>query len=863
MRKRIFLKYIFFLFISFLSQKCFSQSYGLRFASFEVLQDLRTSLDLNPSKTICPEKDLEISFELAFIPNQKVYFGYILRIVANDQRNIDLIYDNRTEAAAGRFKIIAGDKFSNIGFNIDEKDLFGKWNKIKLNIDKKKKKLTITYGKKSHIQDIDVTEGDKYRFLFGSNRHKEFQTTDVPPMKLRNISLTQSGEVTNFWPLNEEDGTVSKDENGKFNAVVTNPIWIKKLHRVWQSRHRLAIQGLACTAMDAGNETLYMVGEDSLYTYSVSTQKATAVKYKSGRLHLAKGNQAFFDTVSKTLFCYNLDQKIVSAYNFINQKWDRNFVYPIPENITEYWHSNKFYSESDSTLYTFGGYGQLTFKNQVHKYSFSSKLWTDIKADSSLFAPRYLAGGGGTSEGMYLLGGYGSATGQQILSPGFWYDLIFFDKKEGTFKKLFDIKTSLRDFTFANSMVVEGGKFYALLFPRNTYNSSLQLIQGSLDQPEIKTLGSTIPYFFHDTHSFADLYYCPNDKVLVALTMTRTEDDKITAVNIYSLNTPVIAVNQDDVAETDSALDINLLRLAAVLFIIAVSAGIYLTYKRKKLNRKIKSKVNEAEHIADIMPVLANTEKVIRPDEPVPAINKNSIFLFGDMQIFDDEGIDMTASFTPLIKELFLVILLHSIRSERGINSEKLRELLWSDKSTESARNNRSVNLTKLKSILGRMKNCQVVMVGSHWKVEFDKNDTRVDYQDYLTIIRNKKLPDRSIIEELISITEKGSFLLNLEYEWLDTFKSEISNEIVNAYLHFAGSMQISDDPEFLINLANNVFYFDPANEEAMILKCRAFAYLGKHSLAKTTFASFTKEYSSIYGENFTRDLHDILNSNV
>jgi DNA-binding SARP family transcriptional activator len=849
MRKRVFLKYIFLLFISFLSQKGFSQSYGLRFASFEVLQDLRTSLDLNPSRTICPEKDLELSFELAFIPNQKVYFGYILRIVADDQRNIDLIYDNRTEAAGGRFKIIAGDKFSKIGFNISEKDLFGHWNKVILSIDKKKKKLTITSGNKTYTQDIDVTQADKYRFLFGSNGHKEFQTTDVPPMKLRNISLTQSGVVTNFWPLNDEEGIVSKDEKGKSNALVANPIWIKKMHRTWQSRHKLAIQGLVCTAMDASREMLYMVGEDSLYTYSVSNQKATAVKHQSGRLHLAKGNQALFDTISKTLFCYNVDQKIVSTYSFISHTWDKNFVYPIPANITEYWHSNKLYSASDSALYTFGGYGQLTFKNEVHKYSFSSKLWTDIKADSSVYAPRYLAGGGATSEGMYLLGGYGSASGQQILSPRFWYDLIFFDKKKETFKKLYELKTDLRDFTFANSMVVDKRNFYALLFPRNTYNSSLQLIQGSLDQPEIKTLASAIPYFFHDTHSFADLYYCPTDQKLVALTMTRTEDDKVTAVNIYSLNTPVIAVNQDILADTDSASDIILLGLGGVLFVIVISVGVYLAYKRKKLKGKIEGNASDAEPV-DVI------------DKPYPGLNKNSIFLFGDMQVFDDQGTDMTASFTPLIKELFLVILLHSIRWERGINSEKLKELLWSDKTTESARNNRSVNLTKLKSILGRIKNCQVVLAGSHWKIVFENTNTRVDYQDYLAIIRSKKLPDRSTIEELINITRKGSFLLNLEYEWLDTFKSDISNEVVNTYLQFAGSMQISDDPEFLIGLANNIFYFDPANEEAMILKCRAFACLGKHSLAKSTFASFTKEYSNIYGEDFNRDLSDILNPN-
>ena len=55
------------------------------------------------------------------------------------------------------------------------------------------------------------------------------------------------------------------------------------------------------------------------------------------------------------------------------------------------------------------------------------------------------------------------------------------------------------------------------------------------------------------------------------------------------------------------------------------------------------------------------------------------------------------------------------------------------------------------------------------------------------------------------------------------------------------------------------IFYFDPVNEEAAILKCKALSSLGKHSLAKHTFESFMKEYKVIYGEDFKKDFHDIL----
>jgi two-component SAPR family response regulator len=239
--------------------------------------------------------------------------------------------------------------------------------------------------------------------------------------------------------------------------------------------------------------------------------------------------------------------------------------------------------------------------------------------------------------------------------------------------------------------------------------------------------------------------------------------------------------------------------------------------------------------------------------------NKNAIFLFGDLQLFTPEGNEITKYFTPLLKELFLVILLYSLKLDRGVSSEKLNEILWFDKSEKSARNNRSVNIAKLKSLLDKMSHCHLSKDTGYWKIEVDHSQISVDYYNYLNIVSNKNKLNKQKIIQLTHITQRGNFLSNIEYEWLDAFKSEVSNEIIDSYIQFANSIQIADDPEFLIKLANDIFYFDPVNEEAMIIKCKALSYIGKHSLAKNAFESFNKEYKAIYGEAFERDFHSIL----
>lgn len=231
------------------------------------------------------------------------------------------------------------------------------------------------------------------------------------------------------------------------------------------------------------------------------------------------------------------------------------------------------------------------------------------------------------------------------------------------------------------------------------------------------------------------------------------------------------------------------------------------------------------------------------------------------MQVFDKDATEITRLFTPLIKELFLVILIYSIRWERGISSEKLKELLWFDKTDDSARNNRSVSIVKLKNIIDKLGNCTISKDTGYWKLNFDPNNIYIDYQKYAAIIKNKKKLDKQQILELAEIIKRGPFLPNVNYEWMDAFKSEVSNEIIDTYLYYANSLNITEDSELLVELANYIFYFDSINEDAMVIKCKALAHLGKHTQAKNTYENFCKEYKLLYNDSFHKGFNEILNS--
>jgi two-component SAPR family response regulator len=828
-----------------------AQSYGLGFYSHEVVQDKRTTLDLSLNNLSSKDK-LEVSFDLSFMPNHEIYFGYILRLVDDNKQNIDLVYDN--QANTRHFKIIIGERLSKISFNIDDKLLFEHWNKLRLVIDYKNDKVTVFSGREVFSESgIHLRQSKNYKLLFGANAYRQYQSTDLPPLKLRDINVLQSDKLIANWPLSEWDGNVANETVNQNNGTVTNPLWIKARHRNWQMEKEFTVPGDASLAFDSANEAIHIISQDSLVTFSVNkTPQLKSIIYKSGRQLLVPGDQALFGD-GKLYYLY-IDQMAIATYDFKDTRWNKGFT----NLATNNGHLNKFYSKTDSSVYTIGGYGQLIYKDSVKRYNVITNSWQKVKVKGDTFTPRYLAGLGTNAIGdtAYVIGGYGSATGQQIVNPRNLYDMMRFSVKDKAFKRLFSIDVKNEDFVFANSLVIneKDRSYFGLIFPQHKFNSSLQLIKGSLDKGSYHLVGDTIPYLFHDIHSYVDLCYFPHSGKFMAVTFFR--ENERTRIKIYSLLSPPEPL-------TDKVVEIS--HVNYFLWIAGVCvAGLGLS-AFVAISRRMKKKA--AMLPPSISPISKPVEEsvVIHQPEPVAEYdytktnNKNAIFLFGDLQLFTPEGNEITRYFTPLLKELFLVILLYSVKLDRGVSSEKLNEILWFDKSEKSARNNRSVNIAKLKSLLDKMGHCHLSKDTGYWKIEIDYSQILVDYHNYLNIVSNKTKLNKQKIIQLTHITQRGNFLSNIEYEWLDTFKSEVSNEIIDSYIQFANSIQVADDAEFLIKLANDIFYFDPVNEEAMILKCKALAHIGKHSLAKNTFENFNKEYKAIYGEAFERDFHSIL----
>jgi len=834
--------------ILFSPETSHSQSYGLGFNGHEFSKDLRTGIDLSPKGYLILENNFELAFKMQLRPNSRMYFGYLFRIIDKNGNNVDLIFNYRN-TNSNSIDLVCGQKLTTISLKTDIGKLCSTWTEFRLKIDLRNNRIGLfspTIGYQAEDSGVKMT--GEVKILFGMNDFSHFKTADVPAMKIRDICIYEKGKLSYFWPLDESEGDRARDQVKKRLASVKNPVWLKPEHTEWQKAISANLTGIGEIAFNEQDEKVYLIGEDQMVVYSVKENKSETIIYKNKVNNLLSGRQSFYNSDKKTIVICDIDHKTFSEFDFNTLLWKQET--PPNRNETVFLHHNQYYSSSDKSVYLFGGYGQHEYKNFVQKFILSSGSWEIIKPTGDAFSPRYLASAGIANDTVFLLGGYGSISGKQILNPQNFYDLTAYSIKNLTFKKIYEFVPPAEDLCFSNSMVIDevNRTFYALSFSVIKYDGQLQLVKGSLQKPDLKLIANKIPYLFHDVNSFSTLYQGSSSKKLIAATMLRNNQNQ-TEFDLYTISFPPNENFPTSVKNTTNSWYwfylSGIMALLATLFILF----------RQRFWKKGKLLDNE-------MVVHGNDPKtgaVVREqNQEERETLRNTVLFFGGLQVFNAEGIDITNRFSPLLKELFILIWLHSIKNDKGISSENLTELLWFDKDEHSASNNRAVNIVKLKQILAEIDTCSLSHKTAYWKIDFDETILFNDYHECLKVTNTKKALSKEKIGRLIELSQKGTFMASANYEWLDDFKDNISNAIIDKLTEFAQSQKIEEDPGFMVHLADSLFIFDIVNEEAMILKCKALTLMGKHSLVSHTFAKFTKDFKTLYNQYYSKSLDEI-----
>ncbi|MDH6306904.1 hypothetical protein M2459_003469 [Parabacteroides sp. PF5-5] len=112
----------------------------------------------------------------------------------------------------------------------------------------------------------------------------------------------------------------------------------------------------------------------------------------------------------------------------------------------------------------------------------------------------------------------------------------------------------------------------------------------------------------------------------------------------------------------------------------------------------------------------------------------------------------------------------------------------------------------------------------------------------------------------MLSIVSKGELLPNIQTEWIDSFKSDLSNQLVDILLDIYAQSEIRRHSHFSILLADTIFIHDSLNEDALSIKCAHLVQMGKYGLAQKAYTLFQKEYKTLFNSSFPHSFEQVIN---
>ncbi|WP_044207935.1 kelch repeat-containing protein [Flammeovirga sp. OC4] len=864
MRKSLFSLLLLFI-ISF--QSTFAQPIGLQFGSHETQMDQRTGLKLMDGKKLNVNDELELTVDVYFNRSPKHYFGYILRMIDDNHRNLDIVYNYKSDRF-NDFSIIYDHQLTPIKFNFeDRRNAMNKWRKLKLKIDLKNNLIALSLNDRTYDYKFkgEIPPIKGLKFYFGANYNPYFKVHDVPPMIMKNLRI-KADHHTYEWPLDEKEGNIAHCKTDpSFDGKVIHPIWIKATHSNWELTMAEKIQGGLYCYLKEHSALLYV--QDNVL-YKRNFQSGETVRLGDLTLDLKPDVRTRMIKKGNKLIIYNLKKDVVYTYDLITKVVQKeNIDYPISKTAT---HHAQWISDNGANMFIFGGYGNHEFSNKFVKYNFNKKVFTPIEINGDVITPRYYTGVGKAGKGhVYLLGGYGSVTGQQIINPQNFYDLYDFNENTNELKKILTWETPPNSYVSSRSVVVDtqNQELFALTFDNHKFVNELTLRNYDLKSGKMKAFPKVIPFQFNDTKVVVDLQFDTKYKKLHVILIEKV--GKESQFKVYSLNLmggfyipEVEEVTADSSEETPWEL------LLIVVALILVVGGVVIWKRTKKQSVEVEPTVSTEEVKPTITPPAANKEKekveeaipVVEVKKPevvkVVKVKKSTINFFGGFRIFDSEGKDISNEFTPLIKQLFILITISQYINGRGVSADKMINLFWYDMPLSKARNNRGVNLTKLRRLCKTIGEVKFLKDADFWKLEIG-DDVHIPFFDLKDLLESPQTKEN--LMSILEILDTGKLLLGTDYEWMEEMKAEIVNHLIETLYGYLTSSEVKLSNQEKLKISDTILQYDHIHEEATLIKCQLLSSQGMHSVAKDIFNKFKDEYESIYDEKFDMQYNEFL----
>lgn len=834
--------------------------YGLSLKSHSVPGIERTTLYLDDNQPFSIKNDFIISFQMYVRANEHD-FGTILHLHTNTNQFI-------------RFSFVAGEErhfpalVLNEGIiNINSPIEREKWLDVSLHLRLKDNVIEIDYDNKK-ISAMAPLQGVKSATaLFG--QMKEY-LSDVAPIDLRNVTITQDGKQIREWKLWKHNDTVCYDEIEGAVARAIHPVWLIDNHIEWKLVHQAKIPGKLDVAFNAREALFYLVRSQSIDVLDENGTLQKEIAIRGGYPAVEFPNHLLYDTLSNKLVSYYPKKGITSRFSFDTERWSNEIRNT--EEASNYNHARTF-NPADSSFYFFGGYGFYQYRNDLYRMKYSTNQIEQVEYERPLY-PRYSAAMAIVGDELYIFGGRGNKYGKQELSSHYYWGLCAINLKNKQSRIVWQKNQPQEEGTImASTMYFEpsDSSFYAV-----STNKGGVLWKISMKDSVYSEVSK--PIYNESTYQDSDfsLYTSPSHGKLF-LVLDKILSNHTHELAIYSINMPL--VNEVDIRQSTAGESINnrwYLYAIGILLLLVLAGFVLYRFKYNGKNKKAPAtkkgtektvattgKVQSQSDVPESKTIpkkewMQESETIFTETVNYYDRSRASISLLGCFNVRDKDGNDITSNFTPRLKHLLILLILYTEKNAQGILASKTTEILWPEKEETAARNNRNVNLRKLRVLLESIGDMEVMIENNFLRIKWG---TGV-FCDYHTLITCTKQFEQEKSEELLNrileILLYGPLLPNTILDWLDDFKDDYSSYSIDLLKNLLDIEISRNHQDMIIRLADIMFLHDPLNEEALAAKCSVLVTQGKKGIARNLYDRFCKEYHDSMGETYKVPFADL-----
>ncbi len=823
---------------------------GLRFLYDKNDKTWGTFLDLTSNGPVKVSGSYSVAFDMMILDPYQ--FGHVFEIHGDEGFFCRLTYSTNPSAPDSALLALSVNGRYAGGPISFPKDAFhkGRWYSLLIVFDTNENRVRLSLdGRELRSGDFQLPTKFNFSFVFGSKT-----PWHIPAMVVRHIrvaSLSPDGKpaIKHHWPLAEATGEDVRDVAGGKTGRQIHGEWMAPAHTRWKYVRSFRGEGWITdyAAFDAKRSRLLIVGRTRLIDFSFITQNTTEIKYANARPGGLREFEAVgdYDNFNDRLLAMFAGSGEVTIFNEETRRWS---AIDTSRDVDQHFYGQaRIIDQTRGDLYMFGGYGWYKAKNLLQKYDYSSRTWDTVKVSGDMIEPRLGTGVASShlANKVYLFGGLGNESGDQQAGYMQFNDLWLIDLFERTMKRLWVLPPSEQDLHPVGFVYPRGAPSgYALKQVVRPLEGPATLYRVEIEKPVMTSVAEPLPATQHVRHLFFD----ERHRQLIAVGLSEGAGS-VLSWQVYTLDHPaLVSPIASAQAETHSSTYLWIWIAGGVL--LAGLAGVFFWRRRR---------VSSAQGSTDQSPQPVQAHDIAHlQHEP----QRSAIMIFGGFQVVDSAGEDISAEFSPKIKQLFLMILLKSTGyTQSGVTIEEISSTLWPDVSAASAKNSRGVALKTLRDLLTRIGEVSVINEKRMLRLEIHP-DINSDYHQFsalMQLLKKGSAGSDSMLSAAINIAHKGVILPTISYEWLDPIRASITHDVTDICLEKIGSTDGKNSPEAQLRAAETLLRWDPLNEDGLHACVQALSAMRKTGGALSVYEAFTAEYEETFGRPYPHSMSELL----